>query len=230
MVVGRDLPASMRSSYSAHMSQEILIADDHPLFRGAMTTIVEGLFPDTQFREATNYAEASKLISEHDFFLAFVDLNMPDSNGLTDLALLKKSSPQTPIIVVSAHESNDIINTCLEFGASGYIVKSASQEEIRSSVEQVLAGELCVPKSYVAIAQEAESSSSRINSLTPSQLKILIEVGKGKLNKQIAYDLSISEATVKAHITSVFRKLGISNRTQAVIFAKEYEASIEKIA
>lgn len=208
------------------MKPQILIADDHPLFRQALVDIVIPILPEHEIVEAINYSQATQLISEHSFKLAFIDLHMPDTNGLADLAMLKKLSPQTPIVVVSAHEGNDVISTCLNFGASGYIVKSSSKKEIHDGILRILAGEVSVPTFFNPQHNESELSAEAINSLTPSQLRIFLEIGKGKLNKQIAYDLGISEATVKAHITSVFRKLNISNRTQAVIFAKEHATNL----
>lgn len=209
------------------MKQAILIADDHPLFREALNYIINSVLPDCEVKEATDYAETRSLLEHNEFKLVFVDLNMPDSNGLTDLALIKKLYPQTPIIVVSAHEEANIIQTCLELNASAYIIKSSSPEEIKKAIKVVLAGEVYTPPGVVhRIVKERSdnnSASKKISSLTPSQLTVLIEISKGKLNKQIAYDLDISEATVKAHITTIFKKLEINNRTQAVLFAKNQE-------
>jgi len=208
------------------MTNSVLIADDHPLFREALTYIISSVISDVRVVEATNYADTKTAMQENSFKLAFLDLNMPDSNGLTDLALLKKQFPTTPIVIVSAHEESDIIRTCLEYNASGYITKSSNPQEIKSAIQIILAGDTYLPKE-IDLSQSSSdfnnAVSEKIGSLTPSQLKVLIEMGKGKLNKQIAYDLEITEATVKAHITSVFKKLKINNRTQAVLFAKEHQ-------
>lgn len=209
------------------MTISILIADDHPLFREALGYIVRSVMPDSEVYEATNYQETKKRLEDDKFDFVFLDLNMPDSNGLTDLALLKKTYPQIPIIVVSAHEESNIVRTCLEFNASGYIVKSSDPVEMKLAINKILSGETYRPDWIDLNNQEAEKENSiaahQVENLTPSQLKILIEIGKGKLNKQIAYDLEITEATVKAHITSVFKKLSINNRTQAVLFVKEHQ-------
>ena len=210
------------------MTNAVLIADDHPLFREALTYIVSSVLPDAEIAYATNYAETAAAMAENSFKLAFLDLNMPDSNGLTDLALLKKTHPTMPLVIVSAHEEAEIVRTCLGYNASGYIIKSSSPEEIKAAIQTILAGETYVPKE-IDLNQESSDSNrlaaEQISSLTPSQLRVLIEIGKGKLNKQIAYDLDITEATVKAHITTVFKKLKINNRTHAVLFTKEHQAN-----
>lgn len=212
--------------YSEGMTNSILIADDHPLFREALTYIVSSVIPDAAIEEATNYAETKTAMQESNFKLIFLDLNMPDSNGLTDLALLKKLHPTSPVVVVSAHEETEVIRTCLDYNASGYIIKSSDPEEIKQAINTVLAGDTYIPMGIdlsVEINDPNQRAAEQIGTLTPSQLKVLIEMGKGKLNKQIAYDLDITEATVKAHITTVFKKLKINNRTQAVLFAKEHQ-------
>lgn len=209
------------------MSNAILIADDHPLFREALTFIATSVMPGIEVTYATNYAETKQALEENNFKLVFLDLNMPDSNGLTDLALLKKVHPTTPMVVVSAHEDPNVIRTCLGYNASGYIIKSSEPELIKQAINIILSGDIYAPENIDLThkASDAQSvAADQISSLTPSQLKVLIEIGKGKLNKQIAYDLDVTEATVKAHITTVFKKLKINNRTQAVLFAKEHQA------
>lgn len=210
----------------SQMPHSILIADDHPLFREALRYIIESLLPASDIHEAINYDETKSLLREKKIDLVYLDLDMPDSNGLTDLAFLKKSYPHIPIAVVSAHEEPHIVRTCLSFNASGYIVKSSSPAEIKKALKLILTGETYHPD-WIDLQSEhtepAALAASLVEKLTPSQLNILIEIGKGKLNKQIAFDLGISEATVKAHITSVFKKLGINNRTQAVLFVKEHQ-------
>ncbi len=212
------------------MTSKILIADDHPLFRDALRSVVYSAMPDCEIAQARNYTETIEALEANSFSLVFLDLNMPDSNGLSDLALLKKNHPQTPIVVVSAHEDPNIIRACLKHNASGYIFKSTSPENIKAAIQKVVAGETCVPEGFAVDNEVEPNLAHRIQTLTPSQLTIFIEMGKGNLNKQIAYDLDISEATVKAHITTVFKKLKINNRTQAVILAKEHQASAPSIS
>jgi len=213
--------------YSTRMSKIVLIADDHPLFREALASIVSMAIPNSEIHEAIDYSETREALASQDYNLVFVDLNMPDSNGLSDLALLKKMYPQIPMIVVSAHEEVEIIRTCINHNASGYIIKSSDPEDIQNAILDILDGKTYIPNSIEMVdtrTREQDSVTDRLNLLTPSQLKVFIEMGKGKLNKQIAYDLNITEATVKAHITIVFKKLSINNRTQAVLLAQQHQA------
>lgn len=211
--------------YSQTMKLRVLIADDHPLFRDALRTIVHATLGDCEISEALDYSETSVALEKENFNVVFLDLNMPNSNGLSDLALLKKTYPHIPIVVVSAHDEDEIIRSCLNHNASGYIIKSSSPDVIQSAIKRVMQGETVIPEGVsLTLNKQDNNLGQKIESLTPSQLKVFIEMGKGKLNKQIAYDLKITEATVKAHVTTVFKKLGINNRTQAVIFAQEHRA------
>lgn len=206
------------------MSQLILLADDHPLFREALSYIVRPVVSECSIVEASNYNEALTLVKKQRFKLIFVDLNMPNANGLASLAMLKKLVHETPVVVVSGHEEPEIIRKCIASNASGYIVKSASPLEIKQAIKTVLAGNTYVPPNInIDYTDKEDSVAAKIDSLTPSQLRVLIEMGKGKLNKQIGYDLKISEATVKAHITTIFKKLHINNRTQAVLFTAKHQ-------
>ena len=127
------------------MTYSILIADDHPLFREALTYIVKSVIPNADIIEANNYSETKACLEKASFSLVFLDLNMPDSNGLTDLALIKKRHPSIPIVVVSAHEETDIIRTCFNYHASGYIIKSSAPDDIKNAINTVLAGNTFVP-------------------------------------------------------------------------------------
>ena len=127
------------------MPYHVLIADDHPLFREALASIISMTLPECSLQQATDYSEAQQALSESTFDLAFVDLNMPDSNGLTDLALLKKMHPELPIVVVSAHEEAEVIRTCIGHGAAGYIIKSSGPNEIKNAIQAILNGETYLP-------------------------------------------------------------------------------------
>jgi len=141
---------------------------------------------------------------------------MPGMDGLTGLALLRSGHPTVPIIVVSAAREANVVRRAYEFGASAYIDKSASLEEIAGTVRAVLDGEIFTPPD----AQPADSFAQRANQLTPQQWRVLALMVQGDLNKQIAYKLGVGEATVKAHVTVILRKLGVRSRTQAVIEAR----------
>ena len=206
------------------MATKILIADDHPLFRDALTSVITEAMQNCEISEATNFKETASALSKETFQMVFLDLNMPDSNGLSELALLKKNYPLVPIVVVSAQEEKQVISACLSHNASGYIIKSSTPESIKEAILKVISGETYIPRGYSLNSDDGELSlAQKLERLTPSQLKVFIEMGQGKLNKQIAFDLNITEATVKAHITTVFKKLGINNRTQAVLLAQEHQ-------
>ena len=208
------------------MASKILIADDHPLFRDALISIVSAAIENCEISEATDFKDTAAALARESFNLVFLDLNMPDSSGLSELALLKKTYPHIPIVVVSAHEEQHVINACLFHNASGYIIKSSTPESIKEAILTIMSGETYIPKGFSFANDEGETSlAQRLESLTPSQLKVFMEMGRGKLNKQIAFELDITEATVKAHITTVFRKLGINNRTQAVVLAQEHQTA-----
>ncbi len=210
------------------MSKRLLIADDHPLFRAALKQIIGSSVDGAEIEEVPTYAELRERLNEHSYDAVFIDLDMPDSNGLSELVLIKKLLVDTPLVVVSAHETDTTITTCVEYGAHSYIVKSTPPTEIQTAVASILSGSPYFPSSYSAPSDDASSASTGgLDSLTPSQLKVLMHIGMGKLNKQIAYDLDITEATVKAHITSIFKKLGINNRTQAVLVAREHSAHLD---
>lgn len=155
---------------------------------------------------------------------------MPDSNGLLNLAFIKKQYPTIPFVIVSANEDHRIIRTCLEYKASGYITKSSDPSDIKDAIKTVLSGDIFIPKNInsneLSVDNDSSDFEEKINLLTPSQLRILIEIAEGKLNKQIAYDLNVKESTVKAHITSIFKKLGINNRTQAVLLLQKKDSTI----
>jgi len=212
------------------MSYKVLIADDHPLFRDALITILRMAIKDCQIKEANDYKETAEMLEREHFNIVFLDLNMPDSNSLSDLALLKKKYPQIPMVVVSAHNEESIIKSCITHNASGYIIKSSSPNDIKKAIQQIMAGNTYVPKGYMLDLNDDEPNfTTKLEQLTPSQLKVFIQMGKGKLNKQIAYDLNISEATVKAHITAIFKKFGINNRTQAVVLTQENSTNIPEL-
>lgn len=212
------------------MSYKVLIADDHPLFRDALITILRMAIKDCQIKEANDYKETAEMLEREHFNIVFLDLNMPDSNSLSDLALLKKKYPQIPMVVVSAHNEESIIKSCITHNASGYIIKSSSPNDIKKAIQQIMAGNTYVPKGYMLDLNDDEPNfTTKLEQLTPSQLKVFIQMGKGRLNKQIAYDLNISEATVKAHITAIFKKFGINNRTQAVVLTQENSTNIPEL-
>ncbi len=200
---------------------KFVIADDHPLFRGALKQALAGFTQDTAILEAGDFDSAKALIiGNDDVDLVLLDLSMPGASGLSGLVSLRGVHPAVPMVVISAHDDPETIRRALELGASGFISKSASMEEIRSGVETVLAGGISAPVGIdLGVERDPEISDliKRLQSLTPQQTRVLSMLAEGLLNKQIAYELDVSEATIKAHVSAVLQKLGVDSRTQAVI-------------
>jgi DNA-binding NarL/FixJ family response regulator len=199
---------------------KVIIADDHPLFRQALLETLKAQLTKTHWLEAETVAELNTLLTtNNDADLLLLDLNIPGAHGFNTLVQVRKQFPHIPVVVVSAYEDADTISKAMEFGASGFVPKSTPVETILAAINQVLSGDLWTPA--VSVNQDPIATKSdiaeRIASLTPQQYKILMMFAEGMLNKQIAYDLSVSEATIKAHATAIFRKLNVRNRTQAVI-------------
>ncbi|WP_312139021.1 response regulator transcription factor [Brevundimonas sp. BH3] len=200
----------------------IVVADDHPLFREALVSAVRKARPDASVVECSSFAEADSALNSGAVDLMLLDLKLSDVEGMTGLNLVRANHPAVPVVVVSASEEPHTVRHALAVGASGFIPKSASLETMVEAISQILEGETWAPDVGEAEGEEADLQS-RIASLTPSQLRILEGLKAGRLNKQIAYDLGVTEATIKAHLTSVFRKLGVQNRTQAVILAQQID-------
>jgi DNA-binding NarL/FixJ family response regulator len=152
---------------------------------------------------------------------------MPGAHGFSGLVLLRGQFPQIPVVMISAQEDAAVVARSREFGASGFIPKSSSLETIQQAVRQVLDGDAWWPQQSepaAGVSAEAKAASAGLASLTPQQFRVLTMVCEGLLNKQIAYELSVSEATVKAHVTAIFRKLGVRTRTQAALLLQQMES------
>ncbi|MBE2211496.1 MAG: response regulator transcription factor [Xanthomonadaceae bacterium] len=202
----------------------ILIADDHPLFREALRGAITRLMPDTQLREAQDASGLYAMVdAAPDADLLLLDLTMPGVQGLSALVHLRAQHPQLPVVMVSAREEPSLMRRALDHGATGFIPKSADAAQIGEAVRQVLEGERWIPPTALqgmqAMDDDERDIARRISELTPQQFRVLQMLGTGLLNKQIAYELGISEATIKAHMTAILRKLGANNRTQAVLIA-----------
>jgi DNA-binding NarL/FixJ family response regulator len=201
----------------------ILVADDHPLFREALKGAVARLLPQARLIESDSADALFASAEAHpDADLLLMDLNMPGAHGFSALVHLRAIQPQLPVIVVSAREEPSVVRRALEHGAVGFIPKSSSPALIRDAVAAVLDGGAWVPAQAdqaEGLAPEEADIARRIRELTPQQFRVLGMLGSGLLNKQIAHALGVSEATVKAHMTAILRKLGANNRTQAVLMA-----------
>ncbi|WP_281213087.1 response regulator transcription factor [Shewanella insulae] len=210
----------------------IIIADDHPLFRNALRQALSGAFADTQWFEADSAEALQSLLEQGDtaYDLVLLDLQMPGSHGYSTLIHLRTHFPELPVVVISAHEDAMTISRAVHYGSAGFIPKSASMDTLSEALTAVLYGDIWLPDNIELqeINEDAtDQMAAKLADLTPQQYKVLQMFAEGLLNKQIAYDLGVSEATIKAHATAIFRKLGVRNRTQAVIALQQLE--MEKV-
>jgi DNA-binding NarL/FixJ family response regulator len=219
---GRSGSEALESPYS------FVIADDHPLFRGALREAVSGLFSDATIAEAGSFDDAAALLDRSgDVDLVLLDLAMPGVRGFSGLMYLRAQYPSVPVVVVSANDDPAVIRRCMEFGASGFIPKTLGVEAMRVAIARVLEGGVWTPPDVdLKAGTDAETADlmARLATLTPQQVRVLMMLSEGLLNKQIAYNLSVSEATVKAHVSAILQKLGVESRTQAVIAAAKIES------
>ncbi|HWJ89009.1 MAG TPA: response regulator transcription factor [Pelagibacterium sp.] len=207
------------------MSHRIIIVDDHPLFRSALRQTLENTGGQMVFEEAGDIEGLSAALeADRDCDLVLLDLNMPGVRGFSGLLLLRAQFPEIPVMVVSAVEDIAVIRRCFDLGASGFLSKSESAARIRESIDTILAGGLWLPEG-VSLDEHDEHTEvlSRLATLTPQQVRVLMMLSDGLMNKQIAFELSISEATVKAHVSAILQKLNVDSRTQAVIAASKIE-------
>ena len=206
----------------------LVIADDHPLFRGALREAVTGLFKRVDIAEAGTFNEVAELLERgSDVDLVLLDLAMPGVRGFSGLMYLRAQYPGVPVIVVSANDDPAAIRRCMEFGASGFIPKTLGIEAMRGAISRILSGGVWTPPDVdLSAGSDAETAAlmARMATLTPQQVRVLMMLSEGLLNKQIAYQLGVSEATVKAHVSAILQKLGVESRTQAVIAAAKIES------
>ena len=199
----------------------LVIADDHPLFRGALREAVAGLIERAEIAEAGSFEEVPKLLDKGgEVDLVLLDLSMPGVRGFSGLMYLRAQYPGVPVVVVSANDDPAVIRRCMDFGASGFIPKTLGIEAMRSAIVRVLKGGVWTPPDVdLAAGSDAEAAAllARLATLTPQQVRVLMMLGEGLLNKQIAFKLGVSEATIKAHVSAILQKLGVDSRTQAVI-------------
>ena len=218
--VMRDTPSSALTA---------LVVDDHPLFCDALTLTLRSIADFAVIEMAGTLEAALDLTnSGAELDLILLDLNLPDVNGLDGLVRLRTAAPRAIILIVSSMAENRMISHALKAGANGFVPKHSQRAVFRKAFETVQAGQTFVPDDYIdPQGQDATTDSApedalaRMGSLTNQQARILNLICEGKLNKQIAYDLSIAETTVKAHVTAIMRKLGVHSRTQAVLIAQK---------
>jgi DNA-binding NarL/FixJ family response regulator len=217
------------TGYAMSAPTTMIIADDHPLFRAALHQAVVRWLPDATIVEAGSVAALEEAANEHpDTDLILLDLRMPGVQGLSELMELRIRHPGIPVALISAVESATIARKAMACGASGFIPKSASIEEIGSMLRALLAGEVVTPRGLAEISpQDAEERkfARAVSALTPQQYRVLMLLACGHSNRAIAKDIDVVVATVKAHVTVILRKLGLERRTQAALLAQRLLAS-----
>ncbi len=213
------------SPQTDHIHRRALVIDDHPLFCDALELTLRNAADFDDIATAATLAGGIEALkgdgARRD--LIVLDLNLPDVTGLDGLIRLKTQAPETPIIVVSSMAENAIISAAIEAGAAGYVPKHSPHGEFRAALEAIFGGATYLPENFVECERSPNRSDAvtRLASLTAQQARILELICDGKLNKQIAFELSIAETTVKAHVTAIMRKLAVQSRTQAVLVAQQ---------
>ncbi|MEO1291779.1 MAG: response regulator transcription factor [Pseudomonadota bacterium] len=209
-------------------ARRFVLIDDHPLFCEALRLALSSDLEAEEITVANTLEQGMHLLAAAgDVEAVLLDLNLPDVDGLDGLMRVKAAHPRAPVIVVSALADDRIITQVLACGAAGFIPKDTAREHLVAAIQHVLDGDVYTPPGFAAkpageaVAQPGDDAVRRLADLTPQQLKILELVCEGKLNKQIAHELSIAETTVKAHITAILRKLHVQSRTQAVLVAQK---------
>lgn len=210
----------------------LLIADDHPLFRAALRGAAADAVDDLQVHEADSLdGVLAALDAEPGIDLVLLDLHMPGNHGLAGLAAIRAQHPGVAVVVVSANDDPRVIRRALDHGAAGYLPKSTGLQDLRDAIRAVLGLQQWLPPALRNAVDSARSQpgdtelASRLASLSPQQFRVLALVAEGLLNKQIADRLGVQERTVKAHLTAIFERLGVRNRTQASVVLRELELS-----
>lgn len=208
----------------------ILVVDDHPLFRDALRLALETRL-GLPMREAVDLDDAARALSVDEVDLILLDLNLPGVQGLSGLSRLRGRHPDLPIVIVSASEEPALVRRCIKMGAAGYVPKSLPAEDIAGAIRTVLDGGVWTPPDVALdVEDETDDLAARLATLTPQQVRVLGMLTEGLLNKQIAYALEVSEATVKAHVSAILQKLNVDSRTQAVIAASRIDRTEWRVA
>ncbi|TCP40402.1 response regulator [Rhodovulum marinum] len=215
---------------SASRIRSILVIDDHPLYSDALTMALRHVFDGCTIRTATSLGEGlAQLGPDFTPDLVMLDLKLPDVTGISGFLRLRERIPDVPMLVISALTSVEVVHALMEGGAAGFIPKDASTDELKTALIELRAGRRYLPPAYRAACRTAQvrprmptvqEVSQKIAELTPQQARIMKLICAGKPNKQIAHELSLAEATVKAHITALLRRLGVQNRTQAAVLVE----------
>jgi DNA-binding NarL/FixJ family response regulator len=208
---------------TAVSTTHLVIADDHPLFRGALREAVASVVASATIDEVGSFEELTAFLEQNgEVDLVLLDLAMPGISGFSGLIYLRAQYPEIPVVIVSASDDGATIRRSMEFGASGFIPKRFGVETLREAIGKVMNGDIWIPSDVdlsATVDPDMMKLRDRLVTLTPQQVRVLMMLSEGLLNKQIAYELSVSEATIKAHVSAILQKLGVESRTQAVIVA-----------
>jgi DNA-binding NarL/FixJ family response regulator len=212
------------------MKYTFVIVDDHPLFRGALKLALSSKTNDVEIIEIGDLESAKALIQgSSDIDLVLLDLSLNGIGGLTGLINLRALQPMVPVAIVSATDDAVTIRAALALGAAGFISKSSSPETINEAVKTILDGQIWSPlvgDEGGELDPEMVELILCMRKLTPQQGRVLGMMADGMLNKQIAHELNVSEATIKAHVSAVLYKLGVESRTQAVIRLARFKEEV----
>lgn len=195
----------------------ILVADDHPLIQEGIQLSMGTRHPGLAVDSAGTIAEAEAMIQTHGSYrLLLLDYELPDANGFGGFFRMQHLLGRTPIAIISAHDGEQMVSTAQAVGAAGFLSKRQPLSATLASIEIILNGGRVFPPA-VGPGVEVDQLRKKFDSLSGAQRRVLLALASGDLNKQIAADLGVSEATIKAHLSAIFRKLGVTNRTQAIL-------------
>lgn len=203
------------------MDLKIVVADDHPMFRAAVTHVLADLLgQDGAVEVASQSALEAAIAAQEGIDLVLLDLNMPGSMGFSSVALLRCVRPDLPLIVISANDHPDIINRAKQFGAAGFVSKANSANSLRLAVEAVMAGETWFSQDLEPASPRDVHLARQLAQLTPQQMRVLMLMADGLLNKQIGYNLGVTENTIRNHVAAILSKLECHSRTQAALLVR----------
>lgn len=200
---------------------KIIVADDHPLVCAALTHTLRAAMMNGVVLTAPTLGALQNTLAQHDDLdLALLDLNMPGAQGISSLLLLRGLCPDLPVIVISANDQARTVALAERFGASGFLSKSAPLPVLLTAIAAVLAGATWFPPRVGCDSRDDAQLAARLCQLTPQQMRVLLCIANGMLNKQIAHELGLAENTVKVHVGAVLHKLGCRTRTHAAVLLR----------
>jgi DNA-binding NarL/FixJ family response regulator len=225
VAVGSSQQLVERFGFAPGSPVKIIVADDHPLICAALTHALHGAMPESSILTAPTLSALQAALGDHaDLDLVLLDLHMPGAKGFSSLVLLRGERPELPVILISSNDHPRTIRRAQQFGAAGFIPKSATLEQMLEAIGAVMSGETWFPSYKAHRSAEDAQLAARLAQLTPQQMRVLMCMAGGLLNKQIAHELGLAENTVKVHVTAVLHKLGCHSRTHAAVLVKALEA------